>query len=105
MHHRGLVIMRCEAAESVSDKGMIVNVFIYIIRNLFLTQHWHSEVNGSPAAPATHVAADPPVHVYWLQSEFLLQVVLGGGVLTGAGAVVVVGSAVVGTVAALGSHP
>lgn len=61
-------------------------------------------MNGSPAAPATHVAADPPVHVYWLQSEFLLQVVLGGGILTGAGAVVV-GSAVVGTVAALGSHP
>jgi hypothetical protein len=75
------------------------------------TQHWHSEVNGSPAAPATHVAADPPVHVYWLQSEFLLQVVLGGGVLTGevvggAGAVVGGGGggAVVGTTA-LGSHP
>lgn len=74
----------------------------------FLTQHWHSEVCELPAAPATHFAADPPVHLYWLQSELLLQVVLGGGVLTGeviggAGAVVVVGGAVVGTTA-LGSQ-
>lgn len=67
-------------------------------------------MNGSPAAPATHVAADLTVYLYWLQSKFLLQVVLGGGVLTweavgGTGAVVIiVGDAVVGTTA-LGLHP
>jgi hypothetical protein len=106
--------MRYEAAVSISDKGMIMNaIYLNLYRASFSTQHWHSEVNGSPAAPATHLAADLPVHVYLLQSEFLLQVVLGGGVLImegeivdvgGAADDVVVGGAVVGT-AALGSHP
>lgn len=69
---------------------------------------------GSPACPLLHVAGDPFLHVYLLQSELFLQVVLGGGVLTGAvvelvnvrggGVVVVIGSVVVGA-AAVGLHP
>jgi hypothetical protein len=86
-------------------------IYLRLYGASFSTQHWHNEVNGSPAAPDTHVAADPPVHVYSLQSEFLLQVVLGGGVLTGGvvevvdveDVVVVVEDVVVG--AAVGSHP
>lgn len=68
-------------------------------------------MNGSPAPPEMHVAADPfGGHVYWLQSESLLQVVLGGGVLIAGGdAVNVGGGAAVGIATAvlvvLGSHP
>jgi hypothetical protein len=79
--------MRYEAAVSISDKGMLMKpIYLNLYRASFSTQRWHSEVNGSPTSPATYFAADPPVHVYLLQSESLLQLVLGGGVLIVGGA-------------------
>ena len=57
------MIKRYEAAVSVSDKGMIMNAIylppVHWYGTSLSTQHWHSEVNRSPAALATHVAADP----------------------------------------------
>ena len=55
-----------------------------------ISQPQHSQyiVNGSPLLFWPQTAAFPLEHMYWLQSESLLQVAFGGGVLRGFAVVV-----------------